>query len=57
MTPKETLKLWIDTFNKADAKGLAALYHEDAINHQVVTDPVVGKQAIYELFVDEQLTN
>ncbi len=53
MTPKETLKLWIDTFNNADAKALADLYHEDAINHQVVTEPVVGKQAIFERFVEE----
>ncbi len=53
MTPKETLKLWIDTFNKADAEALAELYHEDAINHQVVTEPVVGKQSIYQMFVAE----
>ena len=53
MKPKEILNLWIEKFNNADAKGLADLYHEDAINHQVVTEPVIGKQAIYERFVEE----
>ncbi len=53
MIPKELLELWFKTFNDADAVGLSNLYHEDAINHQVVTDPVVGKDAIYEMFVKE----
>ncbi len=53
MTPKQTLQLWIDTFNKADAKALADMYHDDAVNHQVVTEPVVGRQAIYQRFVEE----
>ncbi len=53
MTPKEVLELWIETFNKGDAKGLSELYHEDAINHQVVTDPVIGRENIYKMFVNE----
>ncbi len=53
MTPKQILLQWIDTFNSADAKVLAELYHDDAINHQVVSDPVVGKPAIYTMFVKE----
>ena len=53
MTPKETLKLWIDTFNKADAESLADLYDENAINHQVVTDPIVGKSNILKKFKEE----
>ncbi len=53
MKPKDVLKLWIDAFNNADAKALAALYHEDAINHQVVSDPIEGKQAIYQRLVEE----
>ncbi len=56
MTPKETLLKWIDTFNSADAQALADLYTEDAINHQVVADPVVGKEAIYNMFVGEFAT-
>ncbi len=53
MTAKEVLKIWIDKFNQADAKGLSDLYHDDAINHQVVTDPVIGKEAIYQMFKSE----
>lgn len=50
MKPKEVLRQWIDLFNKADAKGISELYHEDAINHQVANEPVIGKSAIYEMF-------
>ncbi len=53
MTPKEILQIWIENFNKADAKALTELYHEDAINHQIAVEPVVGKQAIYERFIEE----
>ncbi len=53
MKPKEILELWIAAFNKGDAQALAALYHEEAVNHQVVTDPVVGKKAIYQRFLEE----
>ena len=53
MTPKEVLRKWIDCFNAADAAGLADLYAEDAVNHQVANEPVVGKSAIYEMFVNE----
>ncbi len=53
LTPKQLLLNWIDTFNYADAKALSEFYANDAINHQVVTDPVVGKSAIYDRFVQE----
>ena len=53
MTPKEILKIWVETFNKADALALANLYTEDAINHQVVTDPIIGKEAILKKFKEE----
>ena len=52
-TPKEVLIKWIDRFNAADAAGLADLYAEDAVNHQVANEPVIGKKAIYEMFVNE----
>ncbi len=29
------------------------MYHEDGINHQVVTDKIIGKKAIYDKFVQE----
>ncbi len=53
ISPKEVLLNWIDTFNFADAKKLADFYATDAINHQVVTEPIVGKEAIYTRFEEE----
>ncbi len=53
MTPKEVLKLWVEIFNKADAEALSQFYTDDAVNHQVVTDPVIGKTAIHQRFVEE----
>jgi ketosteroid isomerase-like protein len=33
---------WVDAFNREDIDALAALYHQDAINHQVAENPVRG---------------
>ena len=46
MQPREVVLFWVEAFNRADADGLAALYREDAINHQVVESPVHGREAI-----------
>ena len=51
MTPKQVVETWVKRFNAGDVDGLAELYHDDAINHQVTQDPVVGRKAIYEMFV------
>lgn len=40
-------------FNAGDADGLAALYAEDAINHQVMWPPLEGRAAIHAMFVRE----
>lgn len=53
LSPKEFIIKWVDTFNKADAKGLADLYDEKAINHQVNNKPVEGKDAIQKMFEHE----
>ena len=53
MTPREVLELWLDRFNAADAAGLAELYREDAINHQVTQEPVQGREAIRAMFERE----
>lgn len=53
MRPKEVICKWVDAFNNKDAETLAELYTEDAINHQVCNEPVIGKQAIYEMFLDD----
>jgi limonene-1,2-epoxide hydrolase len=53
MTPRALVQAWVDTFNRADADALAAFYAEDAINHQVANDPVVGRDAIRAMFARE----
>ena len=53
MTPKQTLTKFVELFNKADAEALAELYEENAVNHQVANKPVIGKQAIYNMFKKE----
>ncbi len=49
-TPKQIVLQWIDCFNRGDVEGLCALYHQDAVNHQVVTEPLQGRAAIQKLF-------
>ena len=53
MTPIQILTTFVELFNDADAKALSDLYADDAVNHQVANEPVVGKQAIYEMFLNE----
>tara|TARA_B100000508_G_scaffold139802_1_gene138929 strand:+ start:20474 stop:20800 length:327 start_codon:yes stop_codon:yes gene_type:complete len=53
MNPKALVEKWVDAFNQANAKKLADFYHDDAINHQVANEPVIGKQAIEEMFFSE----
>jgi hypothetical protein len=50
MTPRQVVEEWVRRFNAGDADALAELYHDDATNHQVVQEPVVGKAAIREMF-------
>ena len=52
-SPRNVLLRWVDAFNRADAEAVAAFYHDDAINHQVANEPVVGKNAIRAMFADE----
>lgn len=56
MTPKQVVEEWIRRFNAADAEGLAALYSEDAVNHQVTQHPVEGRDAIRAMFQQEFAT-
>lgn len=53
MTPLQVVEEWVRRFNAADAEAIAELYHDDATNHQVVQEPVVGKAAIREMFRSE----
>ena len=53
MTPKEVVAAWVEAFNTADPDAVADFYAEDAVNHQVVEDPLVGKAAIRAMFARE----
>ena len=53
MRPKELVERWVELFNAGDADALVALYHEDAVNHQVAESPVQGRSAIREMFSQE----
>ena len=56
MTPRQVVERWVELFNASDADGLAALYAPDAINHQVVQEPVIGRDAIHSMFRREFAT-
>lgn len=53
MTPAELVREWIKRFNAADIDGLAELYAPDAVNHQVVMEPLRGREAIRDMQVIE----
>jgi len=53
MTPKESVKKWVELFNKADIDGLTNLYDDDAINHQIANSPIEGKERIKTMFTNE----
>ncbi len=53
MSPKTLIEKWVEAFNGGDAERIAEFYHDDAINHQVTNNPVVGKNAIKDMFADE----
>jgi hypothetical protein len=53
LRPRDVVLQWVDAFNRADVAALASLYAEDATNHQVMFDPVVGRHAIEQMFARE----
>ena len=50
MSPRRLVEEWVRRFNGGDIDGLASLYAVDAINHQVVMDPLHGRAAIRRMF-------
>ncbi len=50
MKPSEVVQTWVEKFNTADIDGLCALYDEQATNHQIVTEPLVGLDEIRRMF-------
>ncbi|PEN12719.1 steroid delta-isomerase [Longibacter salinarum] len=53
MSPRDVVRQWVDAFNQADPDALAALYAEEAVNHQVPEEPVEGRRSILEMFERE----
>ncbi|GAD03024.1 nuclear transport factor 2 family protein [Agarivorans albus] len=53
MQPKQIVQQWVDAFNQGDADKIAEFYSENAVNHQVANQPVVGKAAIKQMFSNE----
>ena len=52
MEPRTLVQSWVDAFNRRDAAALAEMYSDDATNHQVAEAPVVGREAIREMFAN-----
>jgi ketosteroid isomerase-like protein len=53
MSPRDVVAAFVDAFNRADVDALSQLYADDAVNHQVANQPVVGRTAIREMFARE----
>ena len=53
MSPAQVVQEWVSRFNRADVDGLVALYSPGATNHQVVMEPLTGRDAIRQMFVTE----
>ena len=50
MEARTLVQSWVDAFNRRDVVALAERYSDDATNHQVAEAPVVGRDAIREMF-------
>ena len=50
MEPRTLVQSWVDAFNRRDVVALGEMYSDDATNHQVAEAPVVGRDAIREMF-------
>jgi ketosteroid isomerase-like protein len=48
--PRDVVAAWVEAFNRADIDALSDLYAVDAVNHQVVQEPVAGREAIRAMF-------
>jgi limonene-1,2-epoxide hydrolase len=50
MTAKQLVTKWVDLFNRGNVEALLQLYAADAVNHQVVTEPLLGHAQIRHMF-------
>jgi limonene-1,2-epoxide hydrolase len=53
MEPRDVVRAWVEAFNRADVAALSDMYGENAINHQVAEEPVVGRAATRSMFAGE----
>jgi len=53
MTPRKIGVSWVEAFHRGDADNLAALYREQAGNHQVPETTVAARPYIRVMFADE----
>ena len=53
MRPRQVIESWVEAFNRADVAGLAELYSDNAVNHQVAAYHIVGRDNIRTMFVRE----
>ncbi len=51
-TAREVVEAFFDAFNRHDVDALVALYAEDALNHQMPTAPLRGRESIRQSFVE-----
>ena len=51
--PSEVVRQWVAAFNQGDSDALADFYSAEAVNHQVVFEPVEGREAIKAMFEAE----
>lgn len=53
LSPKEVVNKWVDAFNAGDVDAIVSMYDDNAMNHQVANEPVIGSAAIREMFVND----
>lgn len=53
MKPKQLVQHWVEAFNRVDIDAIASFYAENAINHQVNTEPLIGRENIRAMFEAE----
>ncbi|MDR4485070.1 MAG: nuclear transport factor 2 family protein [Nitrospirales bacterium] len=53
MKPSVIVRAWMEALNRADVEALANFYAEDAVNHHVANELVVGRAAIRRMFAEE----
>lgn len=51
--PKKLIEKWVMLFNEGNAEAISHLYSIDAVNHQVVSEPVRGREQIENMFREE----